>query len=145
MRVGSSLSPRLSSSERKILEPKSEYSLNECFTLILKGLLGSGATGILHHATMEVSAGGNAPSSHDIVVKLAFSDEQRDRMHHEYRVYTHMVTAGVHGCIPDVYGLFEDVEGGALALLMSREGQTLWKHSPGEPGSEEVNVSNAVR
>lgn len=47
-------------------------------------------------------------------------------MHHEYRVYSHLASSSVQGCIPEVYGLFEDLEGGALAL---HEGRTLWKHS----------------
>lgn len=100
---------------------------------------------MLHHAKLEVSMGKNLTSSHDMVVKLAFDDEQRERMNHEYRVYSHLVSSGVQGCIPDVYGLFEDREGGALALLMSHEGTTLWKHSPADPGVEEVKVSSAVR
>lgn len=119
--------------------------MNECFTVILNAKLGAGFTGVLHHAKLEVFKGKNSTSSHDIVVKLAFTDEQRERMNHEYRVYSRLASSGVQGCIPDVYGLFEDLEGGALALLMSHEGVTLWKHSPAEPGVQEVKVSTAVR
>lgn len=113
--------------------------------ITLKAEIGVGATGVLHHAKLEISTGKHPTSSRDIVVKLAFTNEQQERMHHEYRVYSHLASSGVQGCIPDVYGLFEDLEGGALALFMSHEGRTLWEHSPAAPGVEQVKVSSNIR
>lgn len=56
-----------------------------------------------------------------------------------------MASSGVQGCIPDVHGLFEDLEGGALAFLISHEGKSLWEHNPNDLGVQEVKVSGPVR
>lgn len=143
--MGKSLSPLVPSPKIKNPSKRSKYYIHECFTVILGAEIGAGRTGILHHARLEISTGGNSTSSHDIIAKLAFDDYQRERIYHEYDIYYHLASSGVQGYIPDVYGLFEDLEGGALALLMSYEGKTLREHSPSDTSVEEVNVSSGIR
>lgn len=59
-----------------------------------------------------------------VAVKLAFNEEQRIRLKREYAIYTHMEAANVIG-IMNTIGLFQDMEGQALALVMSHGGLSL--------------------
>lgn len=58
----------------------------------------------------------------NVVVKLSFTPEQHERMRFEYRIYRHL--AGIPGILR-VFGLFEDIEGGTLALVMEHGGCSL--------------------
>lgn len=70
--------------------------MNQCITPIPNAEIGAGFTGVLHHAKMEVSMSENRISSHDIVVKLVFSSEQRDRISHGIFSYGIFGCTGVH-------------------------------------------------
>lgn len=104
---------------------KSSYSLDKCITLVLNSRIGSGATGTVHGATLEVKTNAGPPIIRDVVVKLSFIPEQHKRMRSEYRIYQLLAKSGTPGILP-VYGLFEDIEGGALALVMDNGGTSLW-------------------
>ena len=93
---------------------------NKCMTLVLSSELAQGATGVVHGGTLEMKT----LDQHiflDVVAKLAFSKNQRERLKHEFSAYCHLTSKGVK-CIPKVLGLFEDVEDGALALLLTLAG-----------------------
>lgn len=60
----------------------------------------------------------------DVVVKLAILPFQRTKMRHEYSIYRHLAPFHIKG-IPQVHGLFEDVEDSAMALVMSPCGSDL--------------------
>lgn len=86
-------------------------------------MIADGATGDVHGATLELLASNGETLSQNVVVKLAFERPQRKRMRHEFSVYKHLISSGVKS-IPNVLGLFQDVESNALALVMTHVGST---------------------
>ncbi|KAG6897704.1 hypothetical protein C0992_012173 [Termitomyces sp. T32_za158] len=105
---------------------KGSYRPNQYFHVTLTSEIAYGATGDSHAATIDFLGSNNKSFSFDnVVVKLAFTDVQTKRLRHEFNVYNHMVSAGTRG-IPYVFGLFEDVETEALALVMENVGSSLW-------------------
>lgn len=128
IRIERSLSPIPSSTQPSRV--KRYYSKRDYFTLILHSPLGHGATGITHDATLELTTAENLTSTHRVAVKLSFSKAQQKRMRREYSVYELMLSKGVGSAVPEIYGLFEDLEGGAMALIMSHSGVSLWDRRP---------------
>ncbi|KAF7309352.1 Protein kinase domain-containing protein [Mycena indigotica] len=105
---------------------KRSYEFYECLEVVLTNQIGKGATGTVHGATARLAAkDGQTLFEENLVVKLAFREQPQRRMRHEYDIYKHLAEHGVAG-VPHVYGLFEDLEGGAIALVMSNCGQNLW-------------------
>lgn len=101
----------------------SSYFLKDCISLVLTSRIGSGSTGTAHGATLEVRPKEGPSITREVIVKLSFSPEQHKRMRTEYRIYQRL--AGTPGVL-HVFGLFEDIEGGALALVMEYGGSSLW-------------------
>jgi hypothetical protein len=54
----------------------------------------------------------------DVAVKIALSSEQREALRDEYKIYHQLRSKGVTARIMTPLGLFDDVEGGACALVM---------------------------
>ncbi|KAJ7065134.1 hypothetical protein B0H15DRAFT_176645 [Mycena belliarum] len=119
---------------------KKNYALHEYMVLSLTSEIERGATGIVHGGTLELSDEEGNTSTAQIVVKLSFSAKQREKLRHEYTVYHHM--AGVEGVVT-VLGLFEDIEDGPLAMVMSHAGVSL--RSRPAPHYPDVVVSDAER
>ncbi|KAG6878278.1 hypothetical protein C0993_009636 [Termitomyces sp. T159_Od127] len=118
------------SSFLRITEANTAYKANfkpdQYFHITLTSEIAYGATGDSHAATIEFLGSNNKPLSFDnVVVKLAFTDVQRKRLRHEFNIYNHMSSAVTRG-IPHVFGLFEDIETEALALVMENVGSSLW-------------------
>ncbi|KAG6902256.1 hypothetical protein C0995_002628 [Termitomyces sp. Mi166 len=85
-----------------------------------------GSTGDAHAATIDfLGPNGKIISFSNVVVKLAFAPVQKKRLRHEFNVYSRLLTANARG-IPHAFGLFEDIETEALALIMENAGRTLW-------------------
>ena len=90
-----------------------------------------GSTGVVHPRILRI-APDSAPI--DIVVKLGFSDEDKETLEHEYRMYSRLRNNGVTG-IPHAIGLFsnldtyeaEDTQEGPYALVLTHAGTTLWE------------------
>lgn len=93
-------------------------------TIIITSHIGYGATGVLQGAKLELETSDGQHLTHDVVVKFAFSEDQRKRMKREYDVYCHLAAANVKG-IMKVFGLFQDMEGQTLALIMTNGGISL--------------------
>jgi hypothetical protein len=107
--------------------PKSEtgcHSSDEYLSLILESEIGHGATGVAHGATLELATSGGVILNAKVVVKLAFSDEQQDSLRHEYNIYQHLALRGVTGVV-NILGLFDDLEGCAIGLVMTHAGDAL--------------------
>ena len=51
----------------------------------------------------------------DVVAKLAFNEDQRENLNHEYAIYLHLAPKAVKN-IPTALGLFDDVEKRTLVL-----------------------------
>ncbi|KAG6847798.1 hypothetical protein H0H93_005933 [Arthromyces matolae] len=109
---------------------KSSYEPTEYFILTLTSYLGDGATGQIHTATVELfGSDGNMHSFSNAVVKFAFLPNPRQRLRHEFKVYQKLKASGIT-CIPEVFGLFKDVEGDTLALVMTHAGKCLADRRP---------------
>ncbi|KAG6879805.1 hypothetical protein C0992_011356 [Termitomyces sp. T32_za158] len=122
---------------------KRSYGADEYFKLILTSEIGSGATGVVHDAHLEVQVGGHTLRI-GVVVKLAFTPEEVESMRHEFSVYEHLALRGVQEGIPLVFGLFEDVETNAMALVMNHVGRSLWDLRT-DLDAIQVKVSSSVR
>ena len=93
---------------------------NEYMTLVFSSELAQGATGVVHGGTLEMETV-ELHTFLDVVAKLAFSEDRREHIRHEFSIYRHLVSKGVKN-IPTLLGLFKDVEDGALALLLTPAG-----------------------
>jgi serine/threonine protein kinase len=138
LRCGPSLSPVISSSPPR--KAKDTYVSHEYFTLVLTSQIANGATGIVHGAILELETSDAQPLTQEVVVKLAFLEEQQERMRNEYAIYQHLGRANVAG-IPKVLGLFEDLEGGSIALVMNNAGVALCEQRTDRSGQVTVSAS----
>ncbi|KAF7309356.1 Protein kinase domain-containing protein [Mycena indigotica] len=120
---------------------KRSYKPEEYFELLLTSQIGDGATGVVHSANLRVVTKAGSALTHDnLVLKIAFQERQQVRMRHEYAIYQRLAEHGVTG-VPQVYGLFEDLEGGAIALLMNNCGKTIWDLRPDKKRARTVITS----
>ncbi|KAF5369652.1 hypothetical protein D9615_010246 [Tricholomella constricta] len=128
LRYGVYNSPAPASFVRSKTRRKTRYKSDEYLSIILTSEIASGATGVAHVAELKVLVAGRTLSS-AAVVKLAFEPEQIQRLRHEFSIFQHLKSRGVVEGIPFIFGLFEDVETDALALVMTHVGTcllTLW-------------------
>ena len=101
------------------------YTPNECLFIVLTSEIGQGATGIVHRGTLKPNNGdGSAPL--DVVVKLAFDNQQRDMLRAEYETYRRLRSKGVLRGLTTTLGLFDDTEDGPCALVMLYAGDSLF-------------------
>jgi hypothetical protein len=92
--------------------------------------LGTGATGTAHTATLELpGSDGKTHTTDNAVVKLAFDDNQRERLRHELSIYEHLKGLNVRG-VPMIIGLFQDLETSTLALIMNNVGTCVLSLEP---------------
>ncbi|PBK65723.1 hypothetical protein ARMSODRAFT_1087333 [Armillaria solidipes] len=105
--------------------------------MVLGRKLGRGAVGEAYEASPEVDFGdGNIAHCLDkVVVKLALSERQTERLRHEYNIYRHLSDGPMRVTnIPRVFGFFADVESEAGALILSHAGTAL-AYRPSPPGT----------
>jgi hypothetical protein len=116
--------------------PKPSYKSHEYFTIVL----GPQIAPATHTATLELelescsaSTTTNAVTAtvthNDVIVKLGFSPEEKERLHREYRVYERLARRGVRG-VPHVFGLFQDLARDGLgdvplALVLADDGEAV--------------------
>ncbi|KAJ7088899.1 hypothetical protein B0H15DRAFT_841083 [Mycena belliarum] len=103
---------------------KKHYRRHEYIVITLTSEIERGATGIVHGGTLTISDIDGIELTVRIVVKFAFSAKQKEKMRHEFSIYRHLSAAHVQGVV-DVFGLFEDVEQGPLAMVMSYAGVSI--------------------
>ncbi|KAG6810604.1 hypothetical protein H0H92_011156 [Tricholoma furcatifolium] len=121
------------------------YCPSEYFKLILTSEIGSGAVGVVHSAYLELYLGSSEKvTKSNVVVKLAFTKEEIEGIRHEFSVYEYLEERGVHQGIPMIFGLFEDIETNAMALVMSHVGRSLWDLRP-ESNAIPVKVAASIR
>ncbi|KAG6818446.1 hypothetical protein H0H93_004864, partial [Arthromyces matolae] len=109
---------------------KSTYAATEYFILTLTSFIGDGSTGDVHGASIEfLGMDGTVHSFHNVVVKFAFHPAQRRRLQHEFKIYEKLKLSGIT-CVPHILGLFEDIEGNTLALVMTHAGKSLADRRP---------------
>ncbi|KAJ7155835.1 hypothetical protein C8R46DRAFT_1295921 [Mycena filopes] len=144
LRVGPSLVEASHSGLYRPPRAKKSYSLLECISLTLTAELGAGACSVVHSGILSVKLISGETFVIDIVAKIAILPFQRERLRHEYSIYRHLAPSAISG-IPKVYGLFEDMETGSLALVMSPCGSNLWKLCSGKPGPPPVSTTQQAQ
>lgn len=97
---------------------------SECLTIVLTSEIGQGATGVVHRGTLMPEIWDDAIPM-DVVVKLAFDVEQQNALRSEYEIYRHLSLKSVHRGITTALGLFDGLEDGACAFVMSYSGVPL--------------------
>ena len=110
--------------DEKDYPTQTEFNVRERMSLVLKEPLGQGAVGVVHPAAVSVVLESGQVLKRDMVIKLAFTLEQRNKIFNEYQIYGHLYDKNLEGIVT-VHGLFKDPESGALAMLMDDAGQSL--------------------
>ncbi|KAJ3508592.1 hypothetical protein NLJ89_g5669 [Agrocybe chaxingu] len=98
-------------------------------SMVVSGIDPHNILGILSATCLdlEVALPSGDCACHNVIVKLTFSEEQTEKLRHEYGIYASLSRkTGVKGVMA-VHGLFEDLETGTLVLIMERGGQNLRK------------------
>ncbi|KAJ7173337.1 hypothetical protein C8R46DRAFT_113435 [Mycena filopes] len=144
LRVGPSLAEAPHPGLYRPPRAKKSYSIHECISLTLRAELGAGACSVVHSGTLSVKLTSGETSVIDVVAKIAILPFQRERLRHEYSIYRHLAPSTISG-IPKVYGLFEDMETGSLALVMSPCGSNLWTVCSGKPGPPPVSTTQQAQ
>ncbi|KAJ7065137.1 hypothetical protein B0H15DRAFT_872698 [Mycena belliarum] len=103
---------------------RKHYHRHEYILITLTSEIERGATGIVHGGALTISDIDGRDFTARIVVKFAFSAKQKEKMRHEFSIYRHLSAAHVKGVV-DVFGLFDDVEQGPLAMVMSYAGVSI--------------------
>ncbi|KAF4623677.1 hypothetical protein D9613_001512 [Agrocybe pediades] len=108
---------------------KSRCEAHEYALLTLAKPIGSGAVGVAHPAflTLKLKSGDTLEAS--LVLKLAFTAEQKAGLRNEYRIYSRLAERSIVNGILTVYDLFSDPESGTLGLLMDYGGESLYSRS----------------
>ncbi len=120
------------------------YRYNDCLILLIGKKLGEGSTGQVYEAQVSVDmpSGKVARFPEKVIVKLALSAEQKERIRHEYAIYRRLLFGPVPvsaGDIPTAFGFFEDIESDTGALILSYNGQPLAHRS--DPPASGITVS----
>ncbi|KAF9553459.1 hypothetical protein CPC08DRAFT_822296 [Agrocybe pediades] len=97
----------------------------EYMDLTLSEPIGEGAVGVAHAATVSLALETGEVLEHRVIIKLAFSNVQKEKIRHEYGVYEHLANVGHVQGIVQVHDLFEDPDSRTLALIMEDGGQSL--------------------
>jgi hypothetical protein len=105
------------------------YTPDQYLSLVVGMKIASGATGIVHNASLEVLTASDGIQRLKIVVKFALKPKQQSRLRHEFSIYEHLASSEVKG-IPTVFGLFKDTESDTLALVMTHVGTCLLDREP---------------
>jgi hypothetical protein len=105
------------------------YTPDQYISLVVGSEIASGATGVVHNASLEVLTASDGVKRLKVVVKFALRTEQQSRLRHESSIYKHLASSEVKG-IPSVFGLFEDTESDTLALVMTHVGICLLDRKP---------------
>ncbi len=124
------------------------YRYDDCLTLLIGKKLGEGSIGQVYEAQVlvDMPSGNVARYPEKVIVKLALSEEQKERIRHEYAIYRRLLYGPVPvaaGDIPTAFGLFEDIESNTGALILSYNGQTLAHRS--DPPASGISVSPEER
>lgn len=99
------------------------FQADERLMLVITSEISTGATGIVHGGTLEVELPGQCVSL-DVAVKLAFSDNQKERLANENEIYHYLSSRHITG-IPTLLGSFSSIAGGPSALIMTYNGVSI--------------------
>ena len=106
----------------KIAVPTRRRELSEHFCVVLVSERVHLHDVSVHDAWVEVCDSDGERVKYNAIAKLAFTEETQELLKNEYTAYRRLSTKGV-AHVPDVLGLFEDVQDDVLALLMTCAGE----------------------
>ncbi|KAF9536043.1 hypothetical protein CPC08DRAFT_824855 [Agrocybe pediades] len=105
---------------------KSEYNPEDYITAIIRDPpLGMGASGVVFRVSVEIQMRSGATMTKEMVLKFSHCNTNLGELYNEYAIYDRLMSRNVSKGIIDVYGLFEDLETGATAILMDDAGKSL--------------------
>lgn len=108
---------------------KASYISTDYMSLTLRDEIDEGAVGTIHRDTLSLQTNYGAPLVRQVAAKLAFQPEHKESLEDEIFMYVNQSrTQNVKGVLP-VYGLFKDMEGGPLLLILSLGGVSLFTRS----------------
>ncbi|KAF8907621.1 hypothetical protein CPB84DRAFT_1744536 [Gymnopilus junonius] len=96
------------------------------------------AVGIVHPAVVKLTMESGDILQHNLVIKLAFSPKQQEKLLDEYNIYVHLSQKKVIEGIVTVHGMFRDPDSGALGMLMDDAGQSLYCRERERSGNVDV-------
>ncbi|KAJ3515656.1 hypothetical protein NLJ89_g1624 [Agrocybe chaxingu] len=118
---------------------KGAYKAFQYFSLVLGEPLAGGAVGIGHPAEVVFTCTSRGfVRNENLVIKLAFGENEQEKMWHEYSIYQHMWRNKDMKGIVKIYGMFQDAETGTLALLMEHGGTSATKREAARTGQIDV-------
>ncbi len=82
----------------------------------------------IYEAHVNMPSGSGARYPETVIVKLALSEDQKERIRHEYAIYRHLLYGPVPvaaGDVPTAFGFFQGIESDAGALILSYNSQLL--------------------
>jgi len=106
---------------------KKSYAAGSYSTITLTSEIGEGSTGKVHGGTLTVNAGSEYVDL-NVVVKISFGEEEKERLRHEYLIYHHLYAHNVKG-IPISLGLYDDPEVQTSALVTLHAGRSIYKRT----------------
>ncbi|TFK66618.1 hypothetical protein BDN72DRAFT_880180 [Pluteus cervinus] len=130
LRAGGALSPYVQdTTDYTSTTLRESYQASECFHLTLDWENSNGRTGQVFTGNLQLTLPNGRKLSRNVVAKIAYDEEAQDLVRHEYQVYRRLWSHGVRR-IPEIYGLFEDVDNLATLLVMERAAYTFRQREP---------------
>ncbi|TFK66362.1 hypothetical protein BDN72DRAFT_148607 [Pluteus cervinus] len=105
------------------------YQASEYVLLTLDWENSSGKTGQVYTGHLQLMLPSGRKLLRNVVAKIAHYKAAQERVRHEYQVYQRLWSHKVKR-IPEIYGLFEDVDNLATVLVMERAAFTFRQRDP---------------
>ncbi|TFK63807.1 hypothetical protein BDN72DRAFT_963688 [Pluteus cervinus] len=130
LRMGSCLSRQVQAPVDHSCNTTGEsYQSSEYFLLTLDWEIASGRTAQVFPGYLQLTLPGGRKLLQTVVAKIAYYKEAQERVRQEYQVYQRLWAHKVKR-IPEIYGLFEDVDNLATILVMERAAYTFRQREP---------------
>ncbi|KAF9042139.1 hypothetical protein BJ165DRAFT_1485833 [Panaeolus papilionaceus] len=110
--------------------PKSNkrYLLRECMNFVATEKIASGSAAAVFRGVVQIQTeGGGKMIEERVVLKIPLGTQPPSKIYDEYKTYVNFSAAGIMEGILPVYGVFEDVETGSLAMMIRDGGIDLWQ------------------
>ncbi|KAF9042125.1 hypothetical protein BJ165DRAFT_1529579 [Panaeolus papilionaceus] len=134
LRISPFCHPDFLSSPFQQLKPNRSYPMSKYMHFTAREKIGDGRTGTAFRGVLRIQTGSGHTIESKIVLKIPLGAQPTKNIHDEYRTYTELALAGVTEGLVQVYGVFEDIETGAIAMMMDDGGTDLWRREQERSG-----------
>ncbi|PPQ76535.1 hypothetical protein CVT24_010934, partial [Panaeolus cyanescens] len=138
LRVRPSCHPDFISKEFKPSKGNCKYPLTKCLNFVAKEKLGRGAIGTVFRGNLELETEEGCIVDENVVLKIPLGTKPAAPIYTEYKRYQKLAKAGVTSGIVKVYGVFEDVETGTIAMMMQYGGVSLLRRERERIGKKKL-------